>query len=183
MKFPLLLLFLFPVLAFGQLNPEEIDIPMRDGKTLSGHLYRPNTSDAFPVILIQTPYNKNLYSLAGLPLGVGMDLENSPYAYVIVDWRCFYGSLSACVLNVNRGEDGYDTVEWIADQDWSNGKIGTWGPSALGNVQFETAREHPPHLVCAMPEVPSPTTTYKEYLPRWFSKGRIPGDPGISVSW
>lgn len=154
-----------PLAAPAQLNPEPIQIPMRDGQTLAANLYLPNQSDAFPVILIQTPYNKELFNLSGLPLGIGHDIAGSDYAFVIVDWRCFYGSLPACTLNPNRGEDGYDAVEWIADQPWSDGRIGTWGPSALGNVQFETAREQPPHLVCAVPEVASPQTSYRDYYP------------------
>lgn len=158
-----LLLFICQ-LAMAQLNPESITIPMRDGQELSAHLYLPNDTDAFPVILIQTPYNKNLFTL-GLPLGIGNDLENSPYAFVVLDWRCFYGSIGACTPTFNRGEDGYDAVEWIAEQTWSNGKIGTWGPSALGNIQYETAREQPPHLVCAMPEVAAPQTNYRTTFP------------------
>ncbi|MEO1713340.1 MAG: CocE/NonD family hydrolase, partial [Bacteroidota bacterium] len=156
--------FGFLSLVRAQLDPTPISIPMRDGQSLAADLYLPNATGTFPVILIQTPYNKNTFQLS-LPLGVGMDLENSPYAFVVVDWRCFYGSIGACIPEVNRGEDGYDAVEWIAEQDWSDGQIGTWGPSALGQVQFETAREQPPHLVCAMPSVASPQTTFKSYYP------------------
>ncbi len=83
----------------------------------------------------------------------------------VMDGRCFYGSLPACTANPNRGEDGYDAVEWIAEQPWCNGKVGTWGPSALGNIQFQTAREQPPHLVCAVPMVASPQTHYQQYYP------------------
>lgn len=160
----LLATWLLPVLIFAQLTPTPISIPMRDGQHLAADLYLPDAAGNFPVILIQTPYNKNFYQL-GLPLGIGQDLANSNYAFVVMDWRCFYGSLDACTADLNRGEDGYDAVEWIAEQDWSNGKIGTWGPSALGQIQYETAREQPPHLVCAMPEVASPQTTFKSYYP------------------
>ena len=38
------------------------------------------------------------------------------------------------------GQDGFDTIAWIAKQEWSNGKVGTWGVSALGAAQYETAR-------------------------------------------
>ena len=165
LKLPLICLFVaLSNILLAQLSPQEISIPMRDGKSLSAHLYLPNLSDDFPTILIQTPYNKNNYK-AGLPLGVRQNLASSNYAFVIVDWRCFYGSASACVANVDRGNDGYDAVEWIAAQTWSDGKIGTWGPSALGNVQFNTAVKQPPHLVCAVPEVTSPQTFYSDYYP------------------
>ncbi|MEZ4959405.1 MAG: CocE/NonD family hydrolase [Saprospiraceae bacterium] len=160
---PALLLFLVSNLL-AQLNPEPLQIPMRDGKSLAADLYRPSQQGNFPVILIQTPYNKNLFQL-GMPLGVGQNITASNYAFVVLDWRCFYGSTAACTPAPKRGEDGYDAVEWIADQSWCNGKVGTWGLSALGNIQFETAREQPPHLVCAMPMVASPNTAYYQYFP------------------
>ncbi len=159
----------------AQLSPQEINIPMRDGKTLSAHLYLPNATGNFPTILIQTPYNKDTYKSRGLPLGVRYDLANSNYAFVIVDWRCFYGSTAACTGGQpDRGNDGYDAVEWIAAQSWSDGKIGTWGPSALGNVQYNTAFKRPPHLVCAVPEVSSPQFRYDDYYPGGvLTTGRI----------
>jgi predicted acyl esterase len=165
MRLTLFLLIFLPFPLFAQLNPEPINIPMRDGQELAADLYLPNQTDSFPVILIQTPYNKNFYKFVGLPLGIGYGLDDSPYAFVILDWRCFWGSIGACTLNPNRGEDGYDAVEWIAEQSWSDGKVGTWGPSALGGVQFSTAYEQPPHLVCAVPEVAAPWETYHKYYP------------------
>ena len=138
---------------------------MRDGEFLAGNLFLPIGDGQFPVILIQTPYNKDYYTSVGLPINVGFNIDFSPYAFVIADWRCFWGSTAACTPTLNRGEDGYDTVEWIAEQDWCDGNIGTWGPSALGNVQFETANEQPPHLKCAVPVVASPGTNYEKYYP------------------
>lgn len=148
----------------AQLNPQVIAIPMRDGKSLAADLYLPSAQGTYPVILIQTPYNKNLFRLA-LPLNIGNNLSSSPYAFVVMDWRCFYASTAACGIETTRGEDGYDAVEWIAAQDWCDGQVATWGPSALGNIQFQTAREQPPHLVCAVPLVASPHFKYEHYFP------------------
>ncbi len=158
------LFLISPCVTHAQLNPLQAQIPMRDGQTLAADVYLPSDQSTYPVILIQTPYNKNLYHLS-LPLNIGLDIASSPYAVVILDWRCFYGSTNACNSNVAHGQDGYDAVEWIAAQDWCNGKVGTWGPSALGDVQFLTAREHPPHLVCAVPVVASPQTRYGQFYP------------------
>jgi predicted acyl esterase len=69
------------------------------------------------------------------------------------------------VANANRGQDGYDIVEWIAQQTWSDGKIGTWGPSALGKIQYQTAKENPPHLTCCVPLVAGSQFEYNEYYP------------------
>ena len=146
------------------LSPEVDSIPMRDGKMLAADIYLPDTVNQYPVILIQTPYSRLLFR-AGLPLKVGKDLKNSAYAFVIVDWRCFYGSADACILTPDRGKDGYDVIEWITQQAWSDGKVGTWGPSALGKIQYMTAREQHPNHICAVPMVAGSQFEYQEYFP------------------
>lgn len=42
------------------------------------------------------------------------------------------------------GKDGYDTIEWMAEQPWCNGKVGMIGGSLLGISQYLTAKEQPP---------------------------------------
>lgn len=155
---------LFVVSATAQVTPtlNEIWIPMRDGDSLSADVYIPNGTSEAEVILIQTPYNKNLFSI-GLPMGVGSNLDAQPYIWVIVDWRGFYGSSNADLSDVNRGEDGYDVCEWIADQVWHKDRIGTWGPSALGVIQYQTAREQHPNHTCAVPLVAHPQQSYDSY--------------------
>ncbi|MBI1287478.1 MAG: CocE/NonD family hydrolase [Flavobacteriales bacterium] len=158
-------LFLFPVVINAQpLQPQEVQIPMRDSEDLAADVYVPANCSSCPTILIQTPYWKNWFRY-NLPLNVETDIDNSPYAFVVVDWRGFYGSSGALNGQPNRGEDGYDCVEWIAQQSWSNGKVGTWGPSALGVIQFQTAKEHPPHLTCCVPLVAAPQFYYEDYFP------------------
>lgn len=161
-KLLFLFLFLSSFPAFSQITYTSVSIPMRDGEFLAADYYLPSGCTSCPVILIQTPYQKNWYRLS-LPLGVGTDLPNSNYAFVIVDWRGFYGSLPAAVPSPNRGEDGYDVIEWISQQSWCDGNIGTWGPSALGKIQFETAREQHPNHKCAVPLVAHPVFNYEDY--------------------
>jgi predicted acyl esterase len=152
--------------SYAQLNPVSVTIPMRDGKFLAADIYLPNgDSLPRPTILIQTPYQKNFYHGLGLPLQVGFNINASPFNFVVVDWRCFYGSAAACTTAVNRGQDGYDCVEWIAQQPWSNDSTGTWGPSALGLIQFQTAKENPPHLTCCVPLVAGMRSDYQRYFP------------------
>lgn len=147
-------------------NPVIDSIPMRDGKKLAADIYIPPGCSQCPVILIQTPYSRIPYRWS-LPLGVKQNLNASNYAFVIADWRGFYGSAaSAYAGSPTRGQDGYDCVQWIAGKNWSNGKVATWGPSALGGVQFQTARENPPNLVCIVPQVAAPMTmSYLAYYP------------------
>jgi predicted acyl esterase len=138
-------------------------IPMRDGKSLAADVYVPVSCDSCPTILIQTPYNKNAFR-NGLPLGILQNLNASPYSWVIVDWRGFYASQSAIVAQPDRGKDGYDVIEWIVSQSWSNGKVGTWGPSALGVIQYQTAKEKHPNHICAVPQVATPQQSYDGYF-------------------
>jgi uncharacterized protein len=159
----LLVLLFFSFLGASQLlTPQQMMFPTSNGDSLEVDVYLPNNSGTFPVILIQTPYGKYRFR-AGLPLGIYRNLSNSNYAFVVLDWRGRFANLSKADPTITIGEDGYDLVEWIATQPWSTGKIGTWGPSALGNIQFETAKKQPPNLTCAVPLVASPHFLYKDY--------------------
>lgn len=162
----ILLLFISSAIA-AQITPTLVDsIPMSDGQKLPADIYLPSGWTSGPTILIQTPYNRLFQRITGLPLNIGWNINSSNYAIVITDWRGFYGGAGAQYSgSPSHGEDGYSTVEWIATQSWSNGKIGTWGPSALGNIQYMTARQNPPHLTCMCPLVAGPQTQYQEYYP------------------
>ncbi len=155
--------------ACGQitnLTYTSITIPMRDTNVLAADLWYAGPSPtAKPVILIQTPYNRKLYRVGTIPGYAGGTLfpNSTNYNYVIVDWRGFYGSAGAAVPGYNRGLDGYDCTEWIAAQPWSNGRVGTWGSSALGFIQYQTAFQHPPHLTCCNIQVMYFQTRYDSY--------------------
>ncbi|MBN2431204.1 MAG: CocE/NonD family hydrolase [Acidobacteria bacterium] len=142
-----------------------LDIPVRDGQTLAADLYFSGaTPEPRPVILIQTPYNKNYYRrMVWNPEQPPLFPLDRHYNYVALDWRGFYGSTDAAVAGYDRGLDGYDAVEWIAAQPWCDGRVGTWGSSALGYIQFQTARHRPPRLVCSVPRVKDIRTTYSDY--------------------
>lgn len=165
-KLLLLLLIGFTFSVKAQLTPIIDSIPMSDGKKLAADVYIPSGITTGPVILIQTPYNRILYRYAGLPLQIKYNVNASNYIFVILDWRGFYGSAAAKYAgSPTGGQDGASAVEWIAQQSWSNGKVGTWGPSALGKIQFQTAKENPTHLVCICPLVAGPQYEYNEYFP------------------
>lgn len=164
-----LILCLSIVLSFkmhsdAQLNWTEVEIPMSDDSTLEADIYLPDNWSSGPAILIQTPYNKNLYHF-GLPINIGQNQPEMEYALVIVDWRGFWGSSDAAYAgSPTGGEDGYACVQWIASQTWCDGNVGTWGPSALGKIQFQTAAQSPPNLRCIAPLVAAPQFNYLEYF-------------------
>ncbi len=161
----LLLALLLPFASLAQLTPDfdDVWVPMRDGDSLQADVYIPASVTTGEVILIQTPYNKDFFAWS-LPMGVGQNLDAQPFIFVIVDWRGFYGSNMADVTNVDRGEDGYDVCEWIKDQAWHADRIGTWGPSALGGVQYNTMVENHPNHTCAVPQVATGTQAYEAYF-------------------
>lgn len=163
--FFLLLTIGISVQVHAQLTPtyNDILIPMRDGEFLSADVYIPSNITEGEVVLVQTPYNKNNFSL-GLPLGIGSNLDDQPFIWVIVDWRGFYGSAAAVTSDMNRGEDGYDVCEWIVAQGWHKDRIGTWGPSALGKIQYDLAFQHHPNHTCAVPMVAHPQFAYDDFF-------------------
>ena len=116
---------------------------MRDGVRLATSIYLPDGDGPWPVILTRTPYNKagsaaraSRYTTAG-------------YAFVAQDMRGRFKSEGSYEPYQTDMEDGYDTVEWAAKQNWSNGKVGISGRSAMGIAANLAAAAAPPHLVCA----------------------------------
>lgn len=150
---------------------KDVMIPMRDGVRLAADLYRPARDgeivrEQFPTILIRTSYDK----AAGRYVDTIANFF-TPRGYVTVqqDLRGRYNSEGRGqyfhTANVHEGADGYDTVEWIAAQSWSNGKVGMVGSSHPGLVQIVAALHRPPHLTAIWPDV-SPTNSY-EHQVRW----------------
>ncbi len=131
-------------------------VPMRDGIRLSTDLYFPqNKEKKLPVILIRTPYNKILerdrernFRARG-----GHMFASHGFVVAIQDCRGKYESEGICSPPYgHEAEDGYDTVDWLAKQSWSNGKIGTIGCSYRGEVQAAQAPLRHPNLTCMIPQ-------------------------------
>ncbi|MCK4416284.1 MAG: CocE/NonD family hydrolase, partial [Thermoplasmatales archaeon] len=108
---------------------------------LATDVYRPILR-FFPhgTILIRTPYNKD--DLKNL----GFFLALIGWPMVIQDMRGRYASEGNNTVYRNSHTDGPDTLSWIANQTWCNGKIATAGPSALGINQYFMAGANPPNL-------------------------------------
>lgn len=115
-------------------------MPMRDGVRLATDLYRPAREGRLPVVLVRTPYNK-----AGVARQCGAFAE-SGYVCVAQDCRGRFQSEGEFYAFVNEGKDGFDAIEWLAKQPWSDGKIGTFGGSYLAWDQFHASMYRPPHL-------------------------------------
>jgi len=166
-----------------------VEIPMRDGKHLAGDVYIPKKHGKYPVILIQTSYNKKnirVWFTGEMRHRRGPLFTNTHYAFVVTDWRGRFASKDALTPTTRggSGQDGYDTFQWIIQQDWCNGKIGTWGGSALAGVQFRTAKENPPNLVCMAPSIMPLNLGYDIYFPGgvlWAEFSKFLGRLGWNV--
>jgi hypothetical protein len=126
----------------------DVAVPMRDGVALRADIYRPARDGVFPVLVFRTPYGKRN---AARSERIHLKAVERGYAVVMQDVRGRYASDGIFEPYRQEGADGYDTIEWAAAQGWSNGRIGTYGLSYPGAVQWLAAVEAPPHLVAMAP--------------------------------
>jgi putative CocE/NonD family hydrolase len=127
-----------------------VKVPMRDGLKLATDIYRPKAEGKFPVVLVRTPYKKEMIELQA------KFFARRGYVYAVQDCRGRFSSPGVWEPFVNEARDGYDTVEWLALQPWATGKVGMIGASYLGWVQWWAARDRPPHLAAIIPNVSPP---------------------------
>jgi putative CocE/NonD family hydrolase len=130
-----------------------VRMPMRDGVELSADIWMPSDEGRYPAILIRTPYVKT-NQRHRFP-EYGAYFASHGYAFVVQDVRGRGDSDGDFDFFFGEGEDGFDTIEWIATQSWSNGRVGMMGASYWGTVQWLAAREKPPHLACIVPTAPA----------------------------
>jgi putative CocE/NonD family hydrolase len=145
---------------------EAVRVKMRDGVQLAADIYRPESEGKFPVLLERTPYNRMSES------GMANVLAAHGYVVVLQDTRGRYDSGGEFYPFRDESQDGYDTVEWAAQLDHSNGKVGMFGGSYVGATQMLAAMARPPHLVAIFPYV-----TASEYYDGWTYQS------GVLMQW
>ncbi|HVF52172.1 MAG TPA: CocE/NonD family hydrolase [Actinomycetota bacterium] len=143
--------------TYPEFTYERILVPMRDGVELSVDLYRPVTGGVkVPVILSLSPYHVLSKALdnneTDLPSGDAEIYVPKGYAYAVGDVRGTYNS-GGCwdYGGLKERQDGYDLVEWLGTQSWSNGKVAMTGASYDGTTANAAAVEQPPHLATIIP--------------------------------
>jgi putative CocE/NonD family hydrolase len=137
-------------------------IPMRDGVRLAADVYIPHGGGRWPTLLVRTPYSRKIPSTASY-----RSFARRGYAVVIEDVRGRYAS-QGIFGNVNEeGPDGSDTINWISEQAWSNGRVGMAGSSYLGMTEWWAALEDNPHLLTISPM----SSGNDDYLDRFYSPG------------
>lgn len=122
---------------------------MRDGTKLAMDLYFPVSNEKkLPVVLIRTPYNK----YAADTVSEAQFFAGQGFVVAVQDFRGKFESEGVFRFNRGHRNDGYDTIKWLNEQSWSNGKIGTYGCSYLGEVQLYQAPSLPPGLKAMVPQ-------------------------------
>ncbi|MFI0435638.1 MAG: CocE/NonD family hydrolase [Parachlamydiaceae bacterium] len=144
----LILIIIFHPLAADGVKPNlTVMIPMRDGVELPTDLYLPSSeARALPCVLVRSPAGRRFH------IEEIVKLAQEGYVVAIQETRSFLDLEGKTFPFISDGwgklQDGYDSVEWLAASPYTNGKIGTWGPSALGITQLLMAPSSPPHLTC-----------------------------------
>lgn len=158
-------------LACDILFERDVPIKLRDGITIYTDIFRPNDGKEHPAIIAFSPYGKEIGGqwLDDVPLRAkvskkltsGLEKFEAPdpsywvekgYCIINPDLRGAYNSEGIILFfGSGYGRDGYDIIEWAAEQSWCNGKIGMSGNSWLAISQWFIAAEKPPHLSAIAP--------------------------------
>jgi putative CocE/NonD family hydrolase len=148
----------------------DVMVPMRDGVRLAMDVYRPAQDGEplpgpFPTILGRTSYGKAADWLWVDP--VCKFFAPRGYVVCVQDLRGRGNSEGTGeyyhVANPKDGDDGYDTIEWIAARPWSNGRVGMVGSSHGAMCQTTAALKRPPHLTAIWPDV-GPIRNYFHHM-------------------
>lgn len=124
-------------------------VVMRDGARLATDLYFPaGESRARGTILTRTPYDKASFAPNGERAAEVLRFLGAGFVVAVQDLRGTFESEGECAVSRHERHDGYDTVAWLAAQPWSNGRVGTYGCSHRGEVQYQLGAERPPGLAC-----------------------------------
>ncbi|MGD9211381.1 MAG: CocE/NonD family hydrolase [Desulfobacteraceae bacterium] len=148
---------------------QDVPVTLRDGTVIYTDIYRPKGATNIPCIVSWSYYGKrpgegmSEWQIMGVPPGTvsRMSKFESPdpgfwchhgYAVANVDPRgCGHSEGDVNLFGTQDARDGYDFIEWLAEQPWCSGKIGMGGNSAVAMTQFRIAAQQPLHLTCIAP--------------------------------
>lgn len=139
---------------------QNVMVPMRDDVRLATDIYRPArggqpVDGRFPVILERTPYGKKLVSRTEIDRGepkarprpdVAAWFVRHGYVVAYQDCRGRFDSEGQFVKYLCEGEDGYDSIAWLAAQPWCDGRVATMGLSYAAHTQVAAACLAPPAM-------------------------------------
>ena len=123
-------------------------VPMRDGVRLSADIYLPARDGEplpgkHPALLHRTQYDKSIIERS---IGWCTWFAQRGYVAIIQDSRGTFESEGLTNFFIPEAEDGFDTLEWIGQQPWSNEEVGNWGISWAAWTQTAMAALGPPYM-------------------------------------
>jgi len=128
---------------------QKVMVPMRDGIRVAADVYRPKTDEPVPIIWSRTPYNFATWrdgEMSTRTYGAALRAVQRGYAYVVMNERGKYYSEGEWDILGPPLTDGWDALDWMERQQWSNGKVGTLGCSSTAEWQMAVAAlDHPAH--------------------------------------
>jgi uncharacterized protein len=134
----------------------KVRVAMRDGVHLSTDIYYPKSgAGKYATIFVRTPYNFNWYDVRyGVPRDATaiLDAVKRGYAYVVQNERGKFFSEGTWDILGPPLTDGYDAIQWITTQPWSNGKLGTLGCSSTAEWQMGVASLGAPGHAAMVPQ-------------------------------
>ena len=128
---------------------KNIEIPMRDGVILRADHLEPVCDTPLPALIVRTPYLKE--SFYTKEVYAVNETAFRGYNILLCDVRGGGQSDGEFTPFANERNDGHDTIQWVSEQPWCNGKVGTFGYSYNGGQQILAASTQPPALAAAAP--------------------------------
>lgn len=146
----------------GPLSPgikleDNVYVAMRDGVKLAVDVYCPEAEGRYPALLSMSPYLKEIQQWPpalthAIEAGNTNFFVPKGYVHVIVQIRGTALSQGKYdFFDIKEQQDGYDLVEWCAQQPWCDGNVGMIGDSYFAMIQYLVAAQQPPHLKCIAP--------------------------------
>jgi putative CocE/NonD family hydrolase len=137
-----------------------LEVPARDGTRLSLDVVKPkDLAEPLPVVLIRTPYDKTIVRES--KGSIFESLAERGYACAFNDCRGRFNSGGEFHPYMGEARDGYDVVEWVAQQEWCDGQVGMTGASYAGQTCWYAASAAPPHLEAIAPFVSPPASLWR----------------------
>ena len=127
----------------------DVEVPMSDGTVLLATHYIPVSVASAATVLVRCPYGRT----GPFALQTGQILAERGYHVLLQSVRGTFGSGGEFEPMRHEITDGQDTVAWLRQQNWFEGRLATYGPSYLGFVQWALAMDPPPELVAAVVHV------------------------------
>ena len=143
---------------------EGVELRAGDGTTLLSDVYLPAGSGRVPLILLRSPYDRTNI-LSQKMIGIDECLDRG-YGVVIQDTRGRFASGGSFDPFHQEMADGYETIEWLAGQNFASGEVFMAGSSYVGATQWLAAMAGPPHLAAI-----APTLTASDYYEGWIYQG------------